>query len=540
MRRYPFLLFGFFFVVTIAKAQQNKKSLLCELVTKKHQSIKEFYKADMFKENKHSQIDKEKAFLSKKIALLLDKQATAKIFSNKPGAISLSLPSGQGIQQLLELVQQDINTGFDFGFGTIDVKGNQHRNSRDQGLHYRGYVKGDSSSFASFSIFANGEVMGIFCNNEGNFNVAKLSGTDTGYVLYNSKDLQMPMHFECSTSENAVISLNKNSPQYALPSIAGVALPTCKKINLYWEAGYKLFSNNFNSDITATQNYLTGIFNEVSTMYQNEGILVELSNCYVWTCVEPYAETTAYSALDAFKTRWDLLSDGFKGDFAMLIDGAPTNNGGIAYLLENDLCNRNYAFGYCNVYGAYNAVPVYSWDVHVLTHETGHLLGAHHTHWCGWNTGPSGTCGAIDNCATIEPANNCSTCTVTSNINNNPAGFTGTVMSYCHLINNVGINLANGFGPLPGAVIRSNVSLSVCTERVTKWTGSVNKDWENSGNWNCGMLPDATTEVIIEGGLKNYPVVKKIAICKSIKQLPGASLKVNSHAALNIMGLPSN
>jgi hypothetical protein len=224
----------------------------------------------------------------------------------------------------------------------------------------------------------------------------------------------------------------------------------------------------------------------------------------------------------------------------MFIDGGPTNNGGIAFLLQNNMCDRNFAFGYSNVYGVYNDVPVYSWDVHVLTHETGHLFGAHHTHWCGWNTGPSGTCGAIDNCFTLEPGNNCNTCTFTNNSNNNPAGFSGTIMSYCHLKNTVGINLANGFGPLPGAVIRNNIGLSVCAAKVTKWTGAVSTDWENTGNWRCGTLPDATTEVIIEGGLKYYPVVKKVAICKSIKQSPGTSLKVNSGALLSITGLPNH
>ncbi len=540
IKRCFLVFFGIFFLSIATQAQHIKKSLLCDLVVQKHQTIKIFYKAALFKENTNYKIIKEKKSLSKKIALLLNKQATTKIFLNKPNAIALSLPLGKGNQKILELVKQDINTGFDFDFGTIDVKGKQHKKSNDQGLHYRGYVKGDSSSLACLSIFANGQVLGIFCNKEGNFNIAKLPNTANEYVLYNSKNLQLRLNFECSTSENAVISSFKNKVQQVLSATSIVSTSTCKKINLYWEAGYKLFHNNFNDDTTATQNYLTGIFNQVSTMYQNEGIQVELSNCYVWICVDPYTETAASLALDGFKARWNVAGNTFKGDFAMLIDGAPTNNGGQAFLLDNNLCDRNDAFGYCNVYGAYNGVPVYSWDVHVLTHETGHLLGAHHTHWCGWNTGALGACGAIDNCYKLEPGNNCSTCTFTNNSNKNPADFTGTIMSYCHLKSNVGVNLANGFGPLPGATIRNNVSLSVCATKFTKWTGRVSADWETTGNWTCGILPDATTEVIIEGGLKYYPVVKKTGICKSLKQSPGTSIKVNSGATLTIAGLPNH
>ena len=539
MKRCSLLFLGFFFLSIKTQAQQTKRSLLYDLVMQKHQSIKVFYKAELFKENPGFEAKNYKDFLSKKTAFFLDKKAVAKIFSNKPAAISLSFPSNQGNKWIVELVQQDINTGFNFDFGTIDIRGKQNKNSGDQGVHYRGFVKGDSTSFASFSIFANGQVMGIFCNKEGNFNIAKLPDTETGYMLYNSKDLQVPMNFQCSTSDNAVISPTKNKEQAAFSLTAVVPPPTCRKINFYWEAGYKLFHNNFNDDITATKNYLIGVFNQVATMYQNEGVLVELSSCYVWTYVDPYTEITASLALDGFKARWVALGNTFKGDFAMFIDGSPTNNGGISFLTDNDLCTRNYVFGYCNVYGAYKTVPVYSWDVHVLTHESGHLFGAHHTHWCGWNTGPLGTCGAIDNCFTLEPFDNCNTCVVTNNAINNTTGFAGTVMSYCHLKSNVGINLANGFGPLPRAVIRNNISLSVCAGRVTKWTGSLSTDWENTANWSCGILPDATTEVIIEGGLKYYPVIKKTAICKSIKQLPGSSLKVNAGAALAITGLPN-
>ena len=85
-------------------------------------------------------------------------------------------------------------------------------------------------------------------------------------------------------------------------------------------------------------------------------------------------------------------------------------------------------------------------------HEIGHLLGAHHTHWCGWKISSNpDVFGAIDSCAT--PEGNCMK-------GPPPAAGSGTIMSYCN--GNVGVDYYNGFGMLPGNAIRNFVDQSVC------------------------------------------------------------------------------
>jgi hypothetical protein len=32
------------------------------------------------------------------------------------------------------------------------------------------------------------------------------------------------------------------------------------------------------------------------------------------------------------------------------------------------------------------------------------------------------------------------------------------------------------------------------------WTGAVNNQWENPGNWSCSTVPDIYTDVVIESG----------------------------------------
>ena len=88
-------------------------------------------------------------------------------------------------------------------------------------------------------------------------------------------------------------------------------------------------------------------------------------------------------------------------------------------------------------------------------HEMGHLLGAHHTKWCGWKlTSNPDTYGTLDSCGVIE-----GTCP------QGPATGSGgaTIMSYCvtdYITNYVNYN--NGFGLLPGNAIRNFIDQTTC------------------------------------------------------------------------------
>lgn len=350
--------------------------------------------------------------------------------------------------------------------------------------------------------------------------------------------MKTALGFECYTAILPVIGSDKTEPvNIPQPSAAPALL--CKKVRWLWEADYKLFSNNFSSNLTNTANYIAGLFNQVAAMYQNEGILIELNDTYIWTTPDPYNTSTAANGLAALKTRYNNLSDNFNADLCMLIDGAPTNNGGLAYILDNDLCNRAYAYGYANVYASYNTIPTYSWDVEVMTHEMGHLLGSYHTQWCGWNTGAGNTCGAIDDCYAVEASPGCATCNASTNTNPSaPAGFMGTVMSYCYLRVGIGVNLSNGFGLLPQAKIRASVNAAACPVLNNQWTGAVSTAWENTGNWSCGSIPDINTDVNISAPSPNYPVVNSPATCRKIKQQAGTSVTVRTGFSLKVAGTP--
>ncbi len=72
-----------------------------------------------------------------------------------------------------------------------------------------------------------------------------------------------------------------------------------------------------------------------------------------------------------------------------------------------------------------------------------------------------------------------------------------------------------------------------CTNR---WTGAIDNDWHNSGNWTCSV-PDLTIDAFIPSGLTNYPVINagSTGKCKNLEIQQGASTTVISNT-LQISG----
>lgn len=376
------------------------------------------------------------------------------LFEAKSSTVSLKVKAASGKEYTLELMRSYPVAG-NPNFGIITNSGREQV-AYEEGLHYQGAVKGSEQSLATMSVFANGEVMILFANEDGNFNMGKLEDGSGNYILYTDRDMIEKMEYPCATSDIDQVNESTGSANKT------TAVQGCNKVRIYWEADYQLYQDK--GTLAATQNYLTGLFNQKQAMYANEELVVELSSMYVWTVADFFADASSGAALYHFQDYWNAMGLSFDGDYAQLIAKDDGGLGGVSFL--DVICTRPFSFGYADIHGNYNTVPTYSWDVMVITHETGHALGSKHTHWCGWNTGSGGSCGSIDNCTTQESGSGCSSCSATflkSNTN-----WKGTVMSYCHLVSGKGIDLANGFGPLPGNEIRNKIANASCLNSVIK------------------------------------------------------------------------
>lgn len=72
-------------------------------------------------------------------------------------------------------------------------------------------------------------------------------------------------------------------------------------------------------------------------------------------------------------------------------------------------------------------------------------------------------------------------------------------------------------------------STAPCTANT--WTGAVNSAWETAGNWSCGIVPDSTTNVMINSGTV---ILNSNRSVKSFTLSPGVNFKVNTGFNLTV------
>jgi len=368
----------------------------------------------------------------------LNQEAVKYIADNKHPFIELSIPyNGQNIAVLLyrtEVAAQGFHIDTD----------KQKNVPYNPGAYYRGIIKGNYNSVAAFSFFK-GEMSGVVSSGTyQNLVVGKLKNTqgNGNYIIYSDAQMNVDHSFKCAASEDNVVPgfRPKQSTQRSTQS------EHC--VTLYFEMDYTLYEEN-NSDVETATNWMTSLFNNVQALYDNDGITTALKSVFVWTEPDPYDGGLGSSdyLMSFYSNR-----PSFDGDAGMLIGEDEGGLGGVAIAIGG-LCSRQNV-SYSDVDSFFDEVPVFSWNVQVITHELGHLFGSPHTHGCYWN----GDDTAIDGCGSSAGfvEGECELGPIPD------AETGGTIMSYCHLVDGVGINFANGFGPQPAQRIQDHVAGSMC------------------------------------------------------------------------------
>ncbi|GHV08108.1 hypothetical protein FACS1894160_1840 [Bacteroidia bacterium] len=361
----------------------------------------------------------------------------------KTQGINLIIPT-KNKNITLELIEVP-NDFYDYEVETSNGKKN-HANKNIK--HYRGVMQGENNSLAAITFYEN-EVMGLISSNDGNFNIVKDKQSGK-HIFYNDKNLKEKPSMKCETIDDNSISYESDvlfQPRNnVLQKITTPQLQTDndKIVKFYFETEYDIYQTR--ESTSSVEAFITGLFNQVAVLYQNEDITTNISVLYIWTSNDPYTATNTSSLLSQFQN----TRTNFIGDLGMLLTFR--NVGGGLAAGFSGLCNSSTSqkLAVSMLYNSYDTVPTYSWSVYVVTHEFGHLFGSRHTHACVWN----GNNTAIDGCADYVEGS-CS-------LPGYPVDG-GTIMSYCHL-QSVGINFNFGFGSQPGNVIRNNTNNASCLQ----------------------------------------------------------------------------
>lgn len=373
--------------------------------------------------------------------LTLDKQSVQNVIAEAPELMEFEVPGENGATEIMQLYKVEV---FAPGFGVKTSESNGAYVEVEEGVHYRGTLKGQPGSLAAVSLFGE-EVMGFVALEDGNLTLGKVADPQMPgtHIFYKETKVQHEGGLGCGTHDKAGSYSHEELQPHGGANKAG----DC--IRVYFEADRDIYQNK--GSVSNATNYITGMFNQGAIIYDNENINMAISEIFVWTSNSPYRGNSASSLLGKFQTN----RPSYNGDIAQLLNFK--NLGGIAASIGG-MCtgDQRDAMSYSGVESSYNNVPTYSFTIALWTHEVGHIFNSRHTHACVWN----GNNTAIDGCSTTEGS--CPSPGLPS------AG--GTVMSYCDFTS-VGLDLSLGFGPQPGNVIRNYIASLNCTSSNCGGTG---------------------------------------------------------------------
>ncbi|MFY8010823.1 MAG: M12 family metallo-peptidase, partial [Saprospiraceae bacterium] len=357
-----------------------------------------------------------------------------RLLDDAPKQFTLILP---GLKESLsiELVSVDL---LSTDFQLMHASGvTMEENSDIQ--HFRGIVEKNPGSFAAVTVSESGIQGSIFTKETGMQVFGPMEETEGNpnvpHILYPTDAFPTKEKLTCLTPDD----IRPYSTQELSSNVTLRNDPKC--VNVYLEVDNDIFTDK--GGTTNTTAFMTGWFNQVATLYANENINLRLSGLFLWDVPSPYTGSD-YNMLTQFGVQRQTI----KGDIGQLV--SYKGKGGIAWL--NGVCSSSTRFklSFGSAQKSFQNVPAFSWNVMVMAHELGHILGSQHTHACVWN----GNSTALDGCAGVTEGG-CALPPLPPN--------GGTIMSYCHNTS-VGTKFGNGFGEQPGNVIRNRIASATCLQ----------------------------------------------------------------------------
>jgi len=360
--------------------------------------------------------------------LQLDQDAIQSMYQEQQDFISLSVPITNRTNMVLTLKRHEIVTP---DFKLLASSDPTNPVAYTPGLHYKGIVEGDPNSLVGLSVYRN-QVMAFISDQQGNLEIRLIPGDENlRHVVFNVEDLDQPFVLECNGPEDEL----DYTTEQLFQSPSSRDLNDC--VRLYIELDDELVTAK--GGVIPATDYMMGVVNQSIVVFADEQINMVVSEMLAWDGSSPYTYTNATFMMNSFMDNTGF----YNGDLAMLVNF--TNFTTHSYGSLAGLCNPNPDMSKC--VGALNQTSEFS-NVVTVCHYFGHLLGSRHTHDCIWN----GNNTSIDACFYEGGNSPCPGPDPAYPVNG------GTMMSYCSPGHGWFYNLAEGFGPQPGNIIRNTVN----------------------------------------------------------------------------------
>lgn len=325
-------------------------------------------------------------------------------------------------------------------------------------ITYRGKVKSAKDSHVTLSI--SDQQLALFISEEERqFEIHK----DPTSMALRMVTAPPKARAHCHTDDDEEVRENNNNNRNSYADC----------LELYVECDYSSYLDN-GSSTTNTQNWLTNIFSNVATIYNDYNVPIIVSQVFIWNTTDVYAAATGVTSMrTAFVNR--LIANGLSGKVGYLLS-TKDFAGGISYGIGG-FCNpiTTYPGPAALTCGMAGNVMNYPYNIQNVAHELGHVLGLRHTHACVWN----GINTQIDDCGNVIAANTGKTPEGTNCFNSAAPilpGANGTIMSFCSDLAGQGINLTTGFGPIVGNQLFLNFVNATCFTGTSCGTLGPNND----------------------------------------------------------------
>jgi len=416
-----------------------------------------------------------------RVSLKLNRGLLRQLKSTESGQISIDIPVSPDRSFSLQVYPVQIQSS-DGQLLTPDgpIK------SQNKMRFFRGVIEGDHGSLVTVSMI-NEDVQFSIADQDGVYRIAPADFKSDLYAIWVDRS-QSERTMSCGTDQ--LLHEEISTVHYPVTNNRKAADDI---IEVYIECDNRLRSNK--GGVPNTEIFVNQLMAEVITLYANENINMQVSDIFVWTSPDPYANNQNLGVvLPQFATN---KQNNYNGRLATLLKGDIANNpnscsvAGLAWI--NVLCGTYQNHPTYGISGPYNAntgvgdcpltsnptVASEAIDVSLVAHELGHNIGSPHTHSCSW--GPNNN-QAIDMCPGFFDNGPCTLVTTPT-----PPNELSTIMSYC---DNAGIPtvFSKGFGTEPGNLMRNRVAAASCLLAPGP------SCTENNLVYNGGTVPNNTVE----------------------------------------------